>query len=144
MDFKTYVMRSIDYIEENLKSEIALADCARVSGYSDYHFIRVFKEAIGLTPADYIRKRILAEIIKHMRQHIPISKMAFEYGFNSRENFIRAFISEHHILPTEYKSAMNSLKLYEAITFETPPFGVTLGIACLEPFALTVYKNDEG
>lgn len=35
------------------------------------------------------------------------------YGFNSKENFMRAFKREHHILPTEYRSAENSLKLYE-------------------------------
>jgi AraC family transcriptional regulator len=143
MDYKTHVMRAINYIENNLKNEIMLADCARVSGYSDYHFIRVFKEATGLTPADYIRKRRLTEIIKHMRQDIPVSEMAFKYGFNSKENFTRAFISEHHILPTEYKSALNSLKLYEAISFETSPFELLPEFTYLESFAVTAYKSDE-
>jgi len=82
MDYKTHIMRVIDYIESNLKNEIKLSDCARVSGYSEYHFIRVFKEAVGLTPADYIRKRRLTEIVKNMRQGVPISDIAFEYGFN--------------------------------------------------------------
>ncbi len=143
MDYKAQVMQAISYIEENLKNEIALTDCARVADYSDYHFIRVFKEATGLTPADYIRKRRLTEIIKHMRQDIPVSEMAFEYGFNSKENFTRAFVSEHHILPTEFKFALNSLKLYEAITFETAPFEVIPELTYLEPFVLTVYKSDE-
>jgi AraC family transcriptional regulator len=143
MDYKTHVMRSIEYIEKNLKNEIALSDCAHVSGYSDYHFIRVFKEATGLTPADYIRKRRLTEIIKNMCQDITVSDIAFEYSFNSKENFTRAFISEHHILPTEYKSALNSLKLYEAISFETAPFEVIPEFTYLEPFVLTVYKSNE-
>lgn len=143
MDYKTHVMRAINYIENNLKNEIKIADCARVSGYSDYHFIRIFKEATGLTPADYIRKRRLTEIIKHMRQDVPISEIAFEYGFNSKENFTRAFISEYHILPTEYKSALNSLKLYEAISFEIPPFEVLPELTYLEPFAVIAYKSDE-
>lgn len=142
MDYKTYVMQAINYIEKNLKNEITLTDCARVSGYSHYHFIRVFKEATGLTPADYIRKRRLTEIIKHMRQDIPTSEIAFDYGFNSKENFTRAFISEHNILPTEYKSTLNSLKLYEAISFETAPLEVIPEITYLEPFVLTVYKSD--
>lgn len=143
MDYKTHVMRAIEYIEKNLKNEIALSDCARVSGYSDYHFIRVFKEATVMTPADYIRKRRLTEIIKNMCQDITVSEIAFEYGFNSKENFTRAFISEHHILPTEYKSALNSLKLYEAISFETAPFEVIPEFTYLEPFVLTVYKSNE-
>ena len=55
MDYKTHIMRTISYIEENLKNELAVTDCACVSGYSDYHSIREFKEATGLTPDDYIR-----------------------------------------------------------------------------------------
>lgn len=143
MDYRTHIMRAINHIENNLKIEITLAECALVSGYSDYHFIRVFKEATGLTPADYIRKRRLTEIIKHMRQDTPVSVTAFEYGFNSKENFTRAFVAEHHILPTEYKSALNSLKLYEAVNFETPAFETTPELAYLEPFDLMVYKSDE-
>lgn len=143
MEYKSHIIRAIEYIEENLKNEISLSCCARVSGYSNYHFIRVFKEATGLTPADYIRKRRLTEIIKHLRQDKSISETAFEYGFNSKENFTRAFITEHHILPTEYKTALNSLKLYEAISFETEPFSVKPTIMQLEPFVLSVYKSNE-
>lgn len=143
MDYKTHIMRAINHIEENLKNDIKLSDCARVAGYSDYHFIRVFREATGLTPADYIRKRRLTEIIKHLRQDVPISEIAFEYGFNSKENFTRAFISEHHILPTEYKSALNSLKLYEAIRFEVPSFEVLPDLTYLQPFSVIAYKSDE-
>ena len=90
MDYKTHIMQAINFIEDNLKNDIKISDCARTSGYSDYHFIRIFKEATGLTPADYIRKRRLTEIIKHMRQDVPICEIAFEYGFNSKENFTRA------------------------------------------------------
>lgn len=143
MDYRNHIMRAIDYIECNLKNEIILADCAREAGYSDYHFIRVFKEATGLTPADYIRKRRLTEVIKHIRQDVPLSEIAFEYGFNSKENFTRAFITEHHILPTEYKAALNSLKLYEAISFEIPTFEVLPELTHLEAFVIIAYKSDE-
>jgi len=143
MDYKTHIMQAINFIEDNLKNDIKISDCARASGYSDYHFIRIFKEATGLTPADYIRKRRLTEIIKHMRQDVPICEIAFEYGFNSKENFTRAFVSEHHILPSEYKSALNSLKLYEAISFDTPPFEIVPELTYLEPFSVIAYKSDE-
>ena len=143
MDYIVHIMRSINYIEENLRNEINLNDCARASGYSDYHFIRVFKEATKLTPSDYIRKRRLTEIIKHINENTSISEIAFEYGFNSKENFTRAFVSEHHILPTEYKAAKNSLKLFEAINFETPKIEITPKIINIERFDLIVYRSDE-
>lgn len=144
MDYKEHIAKAVEYIEENLTNEINLTACAKVCGYSEYHFLRVFKEVSGMTPADYIRKRRLSEIAKRICESDEyISEIAFAYGFNSKENFTRAFKAEHHILPTEYKSARNSLKLYEPLSFEVKPFCVMPEIITLCSFSLTVYKSDE-
>lgn len=144
MDYWEHIEKAIDYIEENLQYELTLADCARVSGYSPYHFLRIFRDVVGLTPADYIRKRRISEISKEIIQgNRCIAPIAFQYGFNSKENFVRAFKMEHHILPTEYKEAQNSLKLYERFRFEVKDFSVIPRIVIIQSFFLTVYKCDE-
>jgi AraC family transcriptional regulator len=144
MDYKEHIARAVDYIEQNLTQEIDLAACAKACGYSKYYYLRVFKEVTGMTPADYIRKRRLSEIAKRIcKDDEYISEIAFAYGFNSKENFIRAFKDEHHILPTEYKQAQNSLKLCEPLSFETKPFCITPEIITLPDFSLTVFKSDE-
>ena len=144
MDYRKQIEKVIDYIEENLQCELTLADCAGVSGYSPYHFLRIFRDVVGLTPADYIRKRRISEISKEiMKGNQCISPIAFRYGFNSKENFVRAFKMEHHILPTEYKNTQNSLKLYERFRFEAKDFSVIPRIEEIQPFSLTVYKCDE-
>lgn len=144
MEYREHIARVIEYIEENLQSEISLAQCARVSGYSAYHFLRVFKDTVGLTPADYIRKRRISEISREIMQgNRYISDIAFRYGFNSKENFVRAFKAEHHILPTEYKEARNSLKLYGRFRFGERDFSVMPRIVEIQPFLLTVYPCDE-
>jgi len=144
LDYKRYIQKAIDYIEENLKSEIKIEALAQVAGYSTYHFLRVFKETLHLTPADYIRKRRLTEIAKElMRGDKYISDIAFEYGFNSKENFVRAFKNEHHITPTEFKKSGNSLKLYEKMQLDSEPFIIIPEIVQLEDIHLTVYPSDE-
>jgi AraC family transcriptional regulator len=144
MEYKEHIAKAVEYIEQNLTNEINLAACAKASSYSEYHFLRVFKEVYGLTPAEYIRKRRLSEIAKRICQSDDfISEIAFTYGFNSKENFTRAFKAEHHILPTEYKSAQNSLKLYEPIFLEVKPFCIIPEIITINSFSLTVYKSDE-
>lgn len=144
MIYKEYIAKAVEYIEENLKDEIDLATCARICGYSQYHFLRIFKEYTGLTPANYIRKRRLSEIAKLICDNEEyISEIAFSYGFNSKENFIRAFKAEHNILPTEYKSCKNSLRLFEPISFETIPLKIEPIIIDIEAFSLVVYKSDE-
>lgn len=143
MDYREHIQRAIDYIEENLKYEISNGELARVAGYSEYYFPRIFKEAVGLTPADYVRKRRLTEIVCRLEDGRFLADIAYEYGFNSKENFCRAFKAEHHILPTEYRNARNSLKLYERKCFELPPFRVEGQMAVLEPFRLVVFPCDE-
>lgn len=144
MDYREHIGKAVDYIEKNLKYELSLADCATASGYSEFHFLRVFKDITGLTPADYIRKRRLTEIVKRIDvKGGTIAEVAFEYGFGSKANFTRAFKAEHHILPTEYKAAQNSLKLYEKLSFDPAAFRVEPEIVTLEEFKLVVYKCDE-
>ena len=142
MEYKEHIQKAIDFIEENLKHDISLSDCARAAGYSVYHFVRIFREVTKLTPADYIRKRRLTEIIKNMNGSKNISDIAFEYGFNSKENFIRALKTEHNILPSEYRTVKSSLKLYDRLSLDVKPFCVSPEIVLMESFSLTVYRSD--
>jgi len=144
MNYIEHIGHAIEYIETNLKSEFNLADLAKAAGYSEYHFLRVFKQVTRVTPADYIRKRRLSEVAREMDEsNRSISDIAFEYGFNSKENFTRAFKAEHNCLPTEYKSAGNSLKLFDRFPLDIPPFEVAPEIVTLEGFSVTVYPNTE-
>lgn len=143
IDYREHILKAIDYIEENLcTEELNIASIASAAGYSKYHFLRVFYEVCGLTPYDYIRKRRISEIVRRIEKR-PITDIAFEFGFNSKENFIRAFKTEHHILPSEFKATNNSLKLYDRIYFDLEPFRIDGKIMNLEPFRLITYKSDE-
>ena len=73
----------------------------------------------------------------------PISEIAFEYGFNSKENFTRAFKMEHHILPTGFRAYKNSLKLYDRLVFELSDFEVSHTLVQFPSFELVVLKSDE-
>lgn len=53
------LQNSIDYIEENLKSEITIAEIAEYTGFSVYHFCRLFSSYVGMPVAAYLTKRRL-------------------------------------------------------------------------------------
>jgi len=141
---KEAVQKAIDYIEAHLPEPLPLDTLARAAGYSKFHFQRLFLETVHMTPAVYIRRRRISEVVRAMEAgEESISALAFAWGFNSKENFTRAFKSEHHILPTEFKSAGNSLKLWDRITLEEPfvmPAGVPV---VLDSFRLIVLPSDE-
>lgn len=144
MDYRDHVERALRYIEENLTQEINLSTLAQVSGYSKYHFLRIFEQTVGMSPAEYLRKRRITEIVRQFsRENRPLSDIAFAFGFNSKENFARAFLAEHRILPSEFKGAQNSLKLQEAIHFDRDEFSIEGEIQRLDGFDLVVFPCDE-
>lgn len=134
---------AIDYIESHLKDDLNNKMLAKLFGYSEYHFIRIFRKHVSLTPADYIRKRRISEIVRHIDdKKRTISDIAFEYGFNSKENFTRAFKSEHGILPSEWKNANCSLKLFAPFEFEFTRLKPTVSMQYFNPFTLICYPFD--
>ena len=48
------VQRMQDYIEQNNAKEISLSDLSKASLFSPWYSYRLFREYIGITPADYM------------------------------------------------------------------------------------------
>ena len=139
----------LNYIEEHLKDDrqgvLDNSSLATISGYSEFHFLRAFRKTIHLTPADYIRKRRISEIVRQIgAENRPMSEIAFEYGFNSKENFTRAFKKEHHISPTEFKTANCSLRLFHPFDFNLTDPCPEVSMQYLERFNLVAYPFDDG
>jgi AraC family transcriptional regulator len=88
----TLIAQAIDFVEENLREPIGVADMADAVGYSLYHFCRTFSRITHHTPYDYLMRRRLAEAAQTLLQcDDRIVDVAFEYQFSSHETFSRAF-----------------------------------------------------
>jgi len=85
------IKNSIEFINDNLSLNISLDELAQNSHLSKYHFLRVFKKNIGLTPHQYI----LSSRINKAKDLIisgekPLSA-SFNTGFSDQSHFIRNF-----------------------------------------------------
>ncbi len=66
-----------------------LADACHMS---EYHFIRMFKAAVGQTPASYLRDRRISKIAQQLRStDKSIKQIAQETGFENRFHMTRLF-----------------------------------------------------
>lgn len=63
MDNRKTIQTALDYIEENLKAEISVSDLSDMTGYSLYHFYRLFQSAVGMPVMQYILRRKLLNAI---------------------------------------------------------------------------------
>lgn len=98
------MIRAVDTIEANLKSDIAVAGIAAAVSYSLFHFCRVFNRVIQYTPYDYLMRRRLSEAAHELLETDKrIIDVALEYRFNNPETFSRAFKRLFGIQPYQWR-----------------------------------------
>lgn len=102
MDKIDFLQRVIDYIEENLKSEIQVDDLVKLSGFSTYHFYHIFKEYVGMPVFTYITNRRLKHAIYEAFCGTPLIEAALGYGFDTHAGFFKAFKRQYGCSPKKY------------------------------------------
>ena len=97
------VQRMQDYIEKNRTEEIRLSDLARASLFSPWYSYRLFREHLGLTPTEYIRKYRLTQAAEQLRGGgVRVIDAAYDAGFSNVDTFTRAFYREFGLKPSDY------------------------------------------
>ena len=97
------VQRMQDYIEKNNAEEINLSDLARASLFSPWYSYRLFRDSLGLTPTEYIRKYRLTQAAKQLKSgNVKVIDAAFDAGFSNVDTFTRAFYREFGLNPSDY------------------------------------------
>lgn len=98
------VVRAIDYIEENFREELHLADVARQAYLSPAYFSHVFRETTSTCFARYLQRRRIREAKKLLRQtDRSVTEIAFESGFNNLSHFNRVFRRLVGASPSQYR-----------------------------------------
>jgi AraC family transcriptional regulator len=72
---------------------------------SPYHFLRVFRHVIGMTPHQYVlRTRMHRAAVQLRLSDAPVSTIAFDAGFNDLSTFNRRFRRIMGVSPTAYRA----------------------------------------
>lgn len=107
------VQRMQDYIEEHLEQEITLYVLSEVSFFSPWHSYRLFREYLGFTPTEYIRKmRLSHSAMRLKKERCSVTEVAYDSGFNSVDGYTRAFYKEFGYNPGEYVKAPVPITLF--------------------------------
>jgi AraC family transcriptional regulator len=101
--------RVLDYVEDHLSDDIAVADLANVACLSIFHFTRAFSSAIGVPPHRYVSQRRLQRanaIIAAGDPSIATTPCVCRFSFQTI--FTRAFRRATGMTPAEYRRASAS------------------------------------
>jgi len=72
---------------------------------SPYHFLRTFRQVVGVTPHQFIlRTRLNRAAVRLRRSSESVSTIAFEAGFNDLSTFNRRFRRVMGASPSAYRA----------------------------------------
>jgi AraC family transcriptional regulator len=94
-----------DYINDNIATEIKLSDLANLAGISQYHFSRLFKKSLGISPNKYLIKQRIEKAKSLLKNpQLSVTEIALSCGFNSHSHFGKYFRQFTGFTPKQYRA----------------------------------------
>lgn len=101
---KVSIVRAIEYLENNWDKEYNLNKAAKAAGLSPYHFSRVFKSDVGITPYNYYRKLKVEHLMEKLRDTNMTVKEAFHAcGLEYCGHSFHVFKKHVGVTPLKYR-----------------------------------------
>ncbi|TGL67528.1 AraC family transcriptional regulator [Leptospira jelokensis] len=113
-------------LESKLENPVGLNQIAFFTGYSDWHFHRVFKSIQGENLKQYIRRLRLEKAAYELKiTEYPVIEIALEAGYLSQEAFTKAFKRVIGFTPSDFRKRYQNHKKKTKSNHLTMPDGVS-------------------
>ncbi len=103
-EYMESVMGACNYINQHYQEPLSLEDVADVSGFSRFHFTRIFKQCMNMTFYEYLNQKRISkaeELLSTTTQSV--TEVAMNSGFSSISAFNRTFKSVKGCSPSVYR-----------------------------------------
>lgn len=119
------IARVINYINQHHQQQPTLEELAAYVNLSPYHFQRLFKEWVGLSPKQFLRY-VTLNYAKYLlkEEALTLFDTSHESGFSSTSRLHDLFIKIEGMTPAEYKNGGQNLKI--DYSFFESQFGLML------------------
>ncbi|WP_298740634.1 AraC family transcriptional regulator [uncultured Chitinophaga sp.] len=96
--------RAMDVLRSGFCGTVSLDLLAAEACLSKYHFLRLFRQAYGLSPYQYMQE-LRIEKAKELLAHsaVPIAAIADLLGFDNSQSFSRLFFRKMRCYPSQYR-----------------------------------------
>ncbi len=91
------------FIDNNFCAVINLDDVAGEASFSRFHFLRLFKNAYGKTPHQYLTYKRIEHARQLLKNGSSISDVCYHCGFESLGSFSALFKKVVGLTPTAYQ-----------------------------------------
>ncbi|GAB3437156.1 helix-turn-helix transcriptional regulator [Flindersiella endophytica] len=98
-----------DAMDRDWAEPLDLDAVAATAGYSRYHFVRLFKQAYGETPGQYLSRRRIERAQELLRSaNLTVTEVCMLVGFTSLGTFCTRFKQQTGLTPGEFQASARS------------------------------------
>ena len=98
------IRRALEFIGDHLTGDLSLADIARAANLSERHLLRLFRDAVGVSPHQYvIRGRVERAKALLRRTDLSIAEVAAVSGFAHHQHLNRHFMRLVGVSPERFR-----------------------------------------
>lgn len=102
--YESKLKLALAYIQEHYAEPITIKQLADLCGFSQVHFMNIFKAAIGSTCIEYLIEYRLARAAMDLQEtDRSIMQIALDNGFQNISYFNRAFKQQYAMTPSAYR-----------------------------------------
>ena len=96
-----------DYVRAHLAESISIEMLAELPELSPFHFSRVFKQAAGMTPLQFVTRERMLQAQQLIRETSrSLIETALEVGYTSPIHFAQVFRRTVGMAPTQFRNAL--------------------------------------
>jgi len=123
MSFKSSMNAGIraacEYAEAHIDESLRLDVLARAAGMSQFHFLRSFKAAVGVTPKQYVDELRLRRLKSGLKNSQDVTAAVYDAGYGSASRVYERADTRLGMTPAQYRRSGEGVKISYA-TVETP------------------------
>ena len=102
--FSKKVIKTMDYIYDNIQSKIRISDIAKKIDINPNYLCELFKKETGISINNFIKKKKIEAAEKLLiYEDFSVAELADIFGFASSSHFIETFKTETGLTPKVYK-----------------------------------------
>lgn len=92
------------WIDARSSEEVDLEKTAAAAGISAFHFLRLFRSVLGVTPHQYLLRSRLRHAARLLAgPELPVTEIAYQVGFGDLSNFVRTFHRAAGVSPRRFR-----------------------------------------
>ncbi len=116
------IEKAIGFLTTNFRKQPDLDEISRKVSLSPFHFHRIFKDWVGISPKQFVQYLTIDFLRHKIRETSNMMEAAELAGMSSQSRLHDLFVRVEGMSPQEFKSAGKGLKIY--FGYHPTPFGL--------------------